>query len=168
VSRAAPIRVVLTEVTMRDVAATIPRRCPNCKRKFDAVNSLMEQQWTPQKQYAQIEGGEVSTDGDYETLEGCVATAYWCGNCEHVLATTEEKPAINGDVLTEARRLAMANKLDDKAVARLTDVTLVLWKALADIREQLWPGGDADHQWSPDTIALVADVMNRAGMGARS
>jgi hypothetical protein len=32
-------------------------------------------------------------------------------------------------------------------------------RKLAQIREILWPGGDRDFQWSPDTIDEVARIV---------
>lgn len=41
----------------------------------------------------------------------------------------------------------------------------VLAQTLKDIQEALWRGGDADHEWSPDTLDEIAKVMHDAGLG---
>ena len=33
---------------------------------------------------------------------------------------------------------------------------------LRQIQEILWPGGDPDHQWSPDTLDEIVDVLRQA------
>jgi hypothetical protein len=33
------------------------------------------------------------------------------------------------------------------------------------IQETLWPGGDADFEWSADTVAEIAAIMERCGCG---
>jgi len=38
-------------------------------------------------------------------------------------------------------------------------------ETLKEIQEALWRGGDADHEWSPDTLDEIAKVMHNAGLG---
>jgi hypothetical protein len=38
---------------------------------------------------------------------------------------------------------------------------------LAAIREVLWPGGDMEHEWTPDTIEEVARIARPALQGSR-
>ena len=38
-------------------------------------------------------------------------------------------------------------------------------RLLAQLREILWPDGDTDHQWSPDTIDEIAHAMIAEGYG---
>lgn len=40
--------------------------------------------------------------------------------------------------------------------------------ALNRIAQALWPDGDADHEWTSDTLAEVADVMRSLGMAPES
>ncbi len=35
------------------------------------------------------------------------------------------------------------------------------------IREILWPGGDADHEWSSDEVAEIAELLEQNGLGPR-
>ena len=34
---------------------------------------------------------------------------------------------------------------------------------LRELAEVLWPDGDADHEWSSDTIEEVAEILTEAG-----
>jgi hypothetical protein len=38
---------------------------------------------------------------------------------------------------------------------------------VAGVREALWPEGDSDHPWSPDTLDEVAELLARFGLGPR-
>jgi hypothetical protein len=40
-----------------------------------------------------------------------------------------------------------------------------LRELVAAVAECLWPGGDPDHEWSPDTLDEVASVLGRHGPG---
>ncbi len=35
------------------------------------------------------------------------------------------------------------------------------------IQETLWPGGDADFEWSADTVQEIAAIMERCGFGPK-
>jgi hypothetical protein len=38
---------------------------------------------------------------------------------------------------------------------------------VAGVRDALWPEGDPDHGWSPDTLDEIADLLARSGLGPR-
>ena len=57
-----------------------------------------------------------------------------CGTCKQ-RAAGAPVAGDNGDILREARRLAMADDLEDRDVARMTDVVLILHSALSDVRD---------------------------------
>lgn len=40
-------------------------------------------------------------------------------------------------------------------------------RVLLEVRELLWPNGDADHEWSADTLDDIARTLDRAGFGRR-
>jgi hypothetical protein len=52
-------------------------------------------------------------------------------------------------------------------VATLTVLTtdLVPADVLRDIVEVMYPGGDVDAEWSPDTLDEIAGILDRAGLG---
>ena len=41
-------------------------------------------------------------------------------------------------------------------------------RTIQAIKEALWPGGDVDHPWSPDTLDEIAGIMHRDGHGVVS
>ena len=40
-------------------------------------------------------------------------------------------------------------------------------ECLRTLQQTLWPGGDADHEWSPNTLDSVAGILNDAGLGPK-
>jgi len=54
-----------------------------------------------------------------------------------------------------------AQRLFDFAVAEGYITFISAEDAVRQIREVLWPDGDEDHQWSPDTIEAVAEIVGK-------
>jgi hypothetical protein len=82
-------------------------------------------------------------------------------------------PEMDGSVLgmlvatLEGDEEALAQLLDamrdaghEQAAGKLEN----LLRLSEDLAGCLWPGGDPDRQWGPDTLEEVADLLNTAGL----
>lgn len=67
------------------------------------------------------------------------------------LSTSEWKTAEEREALD-----AMEAAFNDTATLEVDNATMMV----ANIREILWPDGDPEHPWSPDTIEQVAEVLD--------
>lgn len=87
------MKVKLDKLTVTEVEAELPERCPECEADLTENDALKEDQFVGSEQQGRLTADGPDCSGYFENAtEPTYVVAYRCGNCDHTLVTTEEPP----------------------------------------------------------------------------
>jgi len=139
-STAMKIKVTIYDVLVSKHETELPKTCPNCHESLVKVGIIEERLDHVALRVLLGAGADPFADAlrapECRTLNSSV-TGYSCRLCGTNL--------VKGNEDTTARTAAVV--------------------IVAQLRELLWPGGDADAEWDAETLDQAANILHEGGWG---
>jgi hypothetical protein len=135
-------QIMVADLAVRFRLVEVPEKCPKCGADFTSKEAKAIRAWEYQDQVRR---------GYLSDLEGS----------DEGFVFDNHVPEGGEDFISYV--YVMCQNCDQELAVGREDDDLI--QAVEDVREILWPGGDKDHVWSPDTVQEVAQRLILAGLG---